>query len=176
MIERDEQSTRLLEQLTSAGPENVHAAAGRRRFLKGLGIGLPAVMTLRSGALMAATSSQCLANRTPTANFLPPTAPAFNTSDTWVRQSSPSYTAVEYSNGTNTVWIVNVGGFDYDATSGAVFDLTGYTATGNTQSNYLSLCYVDQTGNVVSVDCNPASPNNGLAANASCATSFMINP
>ncbi len=64
MIERDKQSARSLEQPAPVEPENVQAAAGRRRFLKGLSIGLPAVVTLYQGAVLAATSStRCLQNR-----------------------------------------------------------------------------------------------------------------
>ena len=176
MIERDKQSARSLEQPTPAELENVQAAAERRRFLKGLGIGLPAVMTLRSGALMAATSSQCLVNRTPAANFLPPTAPAFNApNDNWLRGGA-DYGL--YTDANNTP-AVKVGSNYYDPSTGSDITSSLVSPVSSTGTNYRALCYVDQTGTIIYCDpTNPSyGPNGGrLGVNGSCATSFLIQP
>jgi len=87
MIERDKQSVRSLEQPAPAEPESIQAAAGRRRFVKGLGIGLPAILTLpRGAAAIAMTSStdRCVDKCTEATPTLSPFNPNSSPGGTWL--------------------------------------------------------------------------------------------
>ncbi len=169
MIEHDKQSARSPEQSAPVEPENFQAAAGRRRFLKGLGIGLPAVMTLRSGALMAATSSQCLANRTSANSPVPPTTPAFKIPDSWVRDDQ-AYKLYEY-NSNRVVRINTTSGTPcYNPSTGdsVTTDCDKYITQVGTDS-YYPLCYVNNDGSLVICEPNNPSGTAQLPATASCA-------
>lgn len=84
----------------------------RRRLLKGAAVGLPAIMTLRSGAVLAAQSLTCLAKRTGSAeqgtSTAKPSGSTLVTSSSsgvdgsnvnWVRQAAVVYEVQEYRNG-----------------------------------------------------------------------------
>jgi len=167
MIERDKQSAHSLEQPAPAEPENAQSAAGRRRFLKGLSVGLPAVMTLRSGALMAASSSQCVAKGA----YVPPNPPAFNVADAWVRGPTgyPLYT-VDVVNPAETVSAVLIGSDYYLVSDGQL--ITSYSNPKLVGTTYYPLMYVNTQGQFQAYE--PYTPPAGqYGVTLSCYTSFQ---
>jgi hypothetical protein len=159
MVEHDEQLSRSLEQPAPAESENIQASAGRRRFLKGLGIGLPAVMTLRSGALLAGTSSMCIHNAN--VNPSPPSPPKFNTPDEWFRSNAIQPQPITYHQCSNSS-IFTDGTSCYNS-DGSSADCSNCSSPGN--DSYYSLCYVNDDGTVI--NCNPNVAGNPVST--SCA-------
>lgn len=189
MIEHHKQSARSPEQPAPVEPENFQvAAAGRRRFLKGLGIGLPAVMTLRSGALLAASSSQCAVNANTVSN---PDVAKFAKADDvgWLRNNkyndkiydryttnNPDITSPQavFKSGsecydpagkTPPTFVpeeINVSKSEKRSVSCA-----DYTVTDN--ESYFSLCYVENDGSI-----KTCSPNDiGNPVSLSCALNSL---
>ncbi|MCP5158110.1 MAG: hypothetical protein H6974_06140 [Gammaproteobacteria bacterium] len=159
MTERDDKQVTRVEAVADAAP-----VQGRRRFVKGAAIAMPAVMTLLNGRLAAASSTTCLVNRD---TITPPVAVNFNSDDEWVREAK-TFRRYRYQ-GTN-IWSADGGNTFYDSTGNPVIISPGPSPSlrPQTQGGY-QLVYIDNDG-------NPVSAGSGLGAPAtdSCYSSFII--
>jgi len=153
---------------TSAG----QPIRARRRLLLGATGALPSVLTLSSGAQAAAASTlRCLASNEPAARFVP-------ADDHWVRAQVPVATynnrpAFCVTSPTNAC-------VDYRqmAVPGTSWVVDGRTMTADAQTQmqaqpqkWYGLVYVDQTGNVATLD--PSGDGNLVAVTDSCWNSIL---
>lgn len=193
MIEHDKQSTRSLELSAPTDPESLQAAAGRRRFLKGLGVGLPAVMTLYHGAVLAnASNLTCLANRLNNVNPLGgPLAPTPTTQSGDYVTTQTAVTVRQYTHSTNpshTYYLDSVDGVWRDASDGtrpggqnitseALLDAyvsstfgSGYTGNNISSPPQYAYAWIGDDGNVYALgnDNKLSGVNRELPAQFSC--------
>ena len=155
MTEHDEQQTTSdLSQSGRSDQRSILASPLRRRLVKGTTLALPAIMTLRSGSALAATSLTCAVREGAAGNGTTGGATVVTTTDgtDYVRQTVTVYDSTG-NTGTPKYYFDSVMNVYRDYTTGANLGATAPTDLGNqlTGTTYYALAFVDGTGTVVAL-------------------------
>lgn len=157
-------------------PQQTGPSEGRRRLVKGALLAAPAVMTLRSGAALAASSSRCQAKiikeNEDKAKFI-----STEDHDQWLR-ATVDFRVYEKGNDQrefylhNGAWLRAVDGTKATTDNSNPDELDGLLADGYTllpEEQRLALVYVDNSGYAVGL----ANSETGDPTTPSCLCSFF---